>query len=137
PAQTVTTVISNYEEVGHGAAVGFPANLHELVTIDMAAIGEGQNSDEFSVGICVKDAGGPYHIDLTRKLRTLADEANIPYQTDIYPYYGSDGEAYWRAGGAAQVALIGPGVSTSHAYERTHTDSLLHSAHLIARYLLS
>jgi putative aminopeptidase FrvX len=103
----------------------------------MAAVGEGQNTDEFSVGICVKDAGGPYHHDLTRRLRALADEANIPYKTDIYPYYGSDGEVYWRAGGRGQVALIGPGVSASHAYERTHLDSLLHTAHLIARYLLS
>lgn len=137
PAQTVTTVIANYEEVGHGASAGFPDDLHELVAVDMAAVGEGQNSDEFSVGICVKDGGGPYHADLTRKLRTLAEEAGIPYRPDIYPYYGSDGEAYWRAGGAAQVALIGPGVDASHAYERTHQDSLIHTAHLIARFLLS
>ncbi len=137
PAQTVTTVIANYEEVGHGASAGFPDNLSELVAVDMAAVGEGQNSDEFSVGICVKDAGGPYHAELTRKLRALAERAGIPYKPDIYPYYGSDGEAYWRAGGAAQVALIGPGVDASHAYERTHQDSLIHTAHLIARFLLS
>ncbi len=137
PTQTVTVLIANYEEVGHGAASGLPDNLQELLAVDMAAIGEGQNSDEFSVGICVKDSGGPYHIDLTRKLRGLADEAGIPYKLDIYPYYGSDGEAYWHAGGAAQVALIGPGVDASHAYERTHKDSLVHSAHLVARFLLS
>lgn len=137
PAQPVTTVIANYEETGHGASAGFPANLRELVAVDMAAVGEGQNSDEFSVGICVKDAGGPYHAGLTHKLRSLADEAGIPYKPDIYPYYASDGEAYWRAGGAAQVALIGPGVDASHAYERTHQDSLIHTAHLIARYLLA
>jgi putative aminopeptidase FrvX len=137
PKQTVTALLANYEEVGHGATAGLPDNLHELVTVDMAAVGKGQNSDEFSVGICIKDSGGPYHIDLTRKLRTLAAEAGIPYKTDIYPHYGSDGEAYWQAGGAAQVALIGPGVDASHAYERTHTDSLIHTAHLIARYLLS
>jgi len=137
PTQSVVVVIANYEEVGHGAASGFPTTMQELVAVDMAAVGSGQNSDEFSVGICVKDGGGPYHVELTRKLRTLADEAGIPYKTDIYPYYGSDGEAYWRAGGAAQVALIGPGVDASHAYERTHKDSLLHSAHLIARFMLS
>lgn len=137
PAQTVTVLIANYEEVGHGGANGFPGDLRELVAVDMAAVGEGQNSDEFSVGICAKDSGGPYHIDLMRKLRSLAEEAGIPYKIDIYPHYGSDGEAYWSAGGAAQVALIGPGVDASHAYERTHTDSLLHSAHLIARFMLS
>ena len=135
PSQHLTMVIANYEEVGHGGSTGFPTGLCELVAVDMAAIGEGQNSDEFSVGICVKDAGGPS--DLTRKLRALADEARIPYKVDIYPYYGSDGEAYWQAGGAAQVALIGPGVDASHAYERTHIDSVLHSAHLIARFMVS
>lgn len=137
PMQTVTVVIATYEEVGHGGATGFPSTLSELVTVDMAAIGDGQHSDEFSVGICAKDAGGPYHIDLTRKLRQLADDAGIPYKMDIYPHYGSDGEAYWRAGGAARVALIGPGVDASHAYERTHSDSVIHTAHLIARYLLA
>ncbi len=137
PQQTVTALLANYEEVGHGAAAGLPGDLHELVTVDMAAVGNGQNSDEFSVGICIKDSGGPYHIDLTRKLRTLAAAANIPYKTDIYPHYGSDGEVYWQAGGAAQVALIGPGVDASHAYERTHIDSLLHTTHLLVQYLLS
>jgi putative aminopeptidase FrvX len=137
PAQTVTVLIANYEEVGHGGAHGFPANLHELLAVDMAAVGEGQNSDEFSVGICVKDAGGPYHYELTRKLYDLADAHEIPYKTDIYPHYASDGEVYWRAGGTAQVALLGPGVDASHAYERTHTDSLTHSAQLIARYMLA
>ncbi|HEX3049818.1 MAG TPA: M42 family metallopeptidase, partial [Aggregatilineaceae bacterium] len=117
PTQTVTVVIANYEEVGHGATAGFPVELQELISVDMAAVGNGQNSDEFSVGICVKDGGGPYDIDLIRKLRTLADQAQIPYKLDIYPFYASDGEAYWQAGGAAQVALIGPGVDASHAYE--------------------
>ncbi|NTV87631.1 MAG: M42 family metallopeptidase, partial [Burkholderiaceae bacterium] len=37
PAQTTTLHISNYEEVGHGAASGFPPDLAELVTVDMAA----------------------------------------------------------------------------------------------------
>ena len=105
----MTTVIANYEEVGHGAAAGFPPGLHEVVSVDMAAVGDGQNSDEFSAGICVADGGGPYHVELTGRLRALAEEASIPYKLDIYPYYGSDGEAYWAAGGTAQVALVGPG----------------------------
>ena len=137
PAQDITVLIAIYEEVGHGAASGLPTTLHELVAVDMAAVGEGQNSDEFSVGICVKDGRGPYHPTLTRRLRALAEDANIPYKLDIYPYYGSDGEAYWFAGGAAQVALVGPGVDASHAYERTHQDSLTHCARLLAHYLRS
>ncbi len=127
---------SNYEEVGHGAASDFPADLTELVTIDMAAVGEGQASDEFSVTICVKDSGGPYHAALTTRLRQLAAAYEIPYKIDIYPYYGSDGEAYWRAGGGAPIALLGPGVDASHNYERTHFDSLLATTKLILAYLL-
>ena len=136
PAQDTTILISNYEEVGHGGAAGFPANMVELLTIDMAALGDGQSSDEYSVTICVKDSSGPYHFLMNNKLRRLATEHGIQYKTDIYPFYGSDGSAYWRAGGDARVGLIGPGVEASHAYERMHKDSLHHSIHLIARYLL-
>lgn len=137
PAQDTAVLIANYEEVGHGGSSGWPFTLAELLAVDMGAIGQGQNSDEFSVSICVKDAGGPYHFDMNNKLRALAEKEQIPHKVDIYPYYASDGTAYWRAGGDAKVGLIGPGVASSHGYERTHRDSLLHSAQLIAHYLLS
>ncbi len=137
PAQTTTFHISNYEEVGHGAASGFPANLAELVAIDMAAVGEGQTSDEFHATLCVKDSGGPYHHGLNQKLRRLAEKFQIPHKVDIYPYYGSDGEAYWRAGGDVAVALIGPGVDASHNYERTHTEALIATTQWLIAYLLS
>ncbi len=136
PAQRTTLHISNYEEVGHGAAAGFPPDLAELLTLDMAAVGEGQNSDEFSTGICVKDSGGPYHLAMRRKLVQIAQEAGIPYKLDIYPFYGSDGEALWRAGADVQVGLVGPGVDASHSYERTHRDSLESTARLVAEYLV-
>jgi putative aminopeptidase FrvX len=137
PAQTTALLVSNYEEVGHGAASGFPPDLAELVTLDMAAVGEGQTSDEFSATLCVKDSGGPYHHGLNQRLRQLADEHKIPYKVDIYPYYASDGEAYWRAGGDVAVALIGPGVDASHNYERTHLDALVATADWTVAYLLS
>ena len=135
PAQRVTLHISHYEEVGHGAATGFPPDLAELVAVDMAAVGDGQMSDEFHVTICAKDSGGPYHHGLTQRLRKLAQENGIPHKMDIYPYYGSDGEAFWRAGGDVQVALIGPGVDASHSYERTHTDALVATVQLVMAYL--
>lgn len=137
PAQRTTLHISNYEEVGHGAAGGFPPDIVELLTVDMAAIGDGQTSDEFHCTLCVKDSGGPYHIDFNRKLRRLAAKEGIALRTDIYPYYGSDGEALWRAGADVRVALIGPGVDASHSYERTHLDALGDTARLIGYYLLS
>jgi putative aminopeptidase FrvX len=137
PAQRTTLHFSNYEEVGHGAAAGFPPDLTELVAVDMAAVGRGQTSDEFHVTICVKDSGGPYHHGLSNRLRDLADEHAIPYKVDIYPYYGSDGEAFWRAGGDVKVALIGPGVDASHNYERTHMEALVATTQLILAYLLA
>ncbi len=137
PAQSVYFHFSNYEEVGHGASAGIPPYVHELLTLDMAAIGEGQTSDEYSTTLCVKDSGGPYHHGLSQKLRGLAEKHAIPYKTDIYPYYGSDGEAFWRAGGDVAVALIGPGVDASHNYERTHTEALINTAKWVCAYLLS
>jgi len=137
PVQRTTFHISNFEEVGHGASTGFPSDLAELVTVDMAAIGEGQTSDEFHATLCVKDSGGPYHHGLSQKLRQLADDYEIPYKVDIYPYYGSDGEAFWRAGGDVSVALIGPGVDASHNYERTHIDALIATTQWIMAYLLN
>ena len=137
PKQRTTIHISHYEEVGHGAATGFPLDLVELVAIDMAIVAPDQQTDEFSVGICAKDSQGPYHIELRRHLEHLAEQAGLQFCTDIYPYYGSDGEAYWTAGGDVRVALIGPGVDASHHYERTHRDALINTASLIAEYLLS
>jgi len=137
PAQRTTILLSNYEEVGHGAAAGLPADLTELLTIDIGIAGGMQNTDEFTVSICAKDGGGPYHIDMRRKLVRLAEAARIPYQIDIYPFYGSDGEAFWNAGGDARVGLIGPGVDATHHYERAHIDSLVATAQLIAEYLLA
>ncbi len=89
------------------------------------------------MSICVKDGGGPYHFDMNNKTRRLCMDNNIPYKTDIYLYYSSDGTAYWRAGNDARVGLVGPGIAASHSYERTHKDSITHSAHLIARYMLA
>lgn len=136
PAQRTTVLISNYEEVGHGAATGFPTDLVELLAVDMAVLSDKQNSDEYSVSICAKDSGGPYHIDMRRKLVRLAKAAGIDFKVDVYPFYGSDGTAFWRAGGDVRVGLIGPGVDASHAYERTHRDSLSQSVRLIVAYLL-
>ncbi len=137
PLHTAYLHISNYEEVGHGAAAGIPPEVVELLAVDMAAIGEGQSSDEFHASLCVKDTGGPYHHDMSQRLRRLAEENEIPYKVDIYPNYASDGTAYWRAGGDVAVALIGPGVDASHNYERTHMDALVGTTQWIMAYLLA
>lgn len=134
-AQTTTFLISNFEEVGHGGMDSLPADLHELVVLDMACIGHGQNGSEHACSICLKDSSGPYSHSLSNKLRDIATREGIDLKPDIYPYYGSDGSAYWRSGGLAQVALIGPGVDNSHCYERTHIEALTDTAQLIQLYL--
>lgn len=135
PAQRSFLHFSNYEETGHGAASGIPAEAVELVAVDMAAVGEGQASDEFHATLCAKDSRGPYDEALSRRLLALADAAGLTVRVDIYPHYGSDAEAYWWAGGAAPTALIGPGVDASHNYERTHLEALVGTAQWIAEYL--
>lgn len=137
PAQTTYLYFSSYEEVGHGSASGIPAGASELLVLDMAAVGDGQNSDEYHATICVKDSGGPYDYDLSQRLRQLAETHEIAYRVDIYPHYASDGTAYWRAGGEVPVALIGPGVDASHNYERTHQDALIATTQWAMAYLLS
>lgn len=136
PTRTVYFHISNYEEVGHGASAGIPADVAELICVDMAVVGRGQESDEFNVTLCIKDGGGVYHEGLNQKLRALAEEHNIPYKTDVYVFYGSDGEAFWRAGGDVALALIGPGIDASHNYERAHMDGLNATTNWIMAYLL-
>lgn len=137
PHTTTVLHVSNYEEVGHGAAAGIPPQVTELISVDMAAVGDGQESDEFHATLCVKDSGGPYHYGLNQRMRQLAEDYEIPFKVDIYPYYGSDGEAFWRAGGDVAVSLIGPGVDASHNYERTHTEALVATTQWCMAYLLN
>ena len=70
-------------------------------------------------------------------LRELATAHAIPLKVDIYPYYGSDASAAWRAGGSYRAALIGPGVDASHAFERTHQKALSATAQLLLAYALN
>ena len=137
PRHTICALFSTYEEVGHGASAGLPSDLKEMVVVDMAAVGEGQTSDEFHATLCVKDSGGPYDRRLSLRLQQLAEHYRIPYKVDIYPYYGSDGSAFWRAGGNAPVALIGPGVDASHNYERTHAEALVATTRWLLAYFLN
>lgn len=137
PKYTTNFFISNYEEVGHGSSASIPEKTFEFIAIDMAAPGEGQTSDEFSVTICAKDSTGPYDIDLRRKLEKIAKENDIDYKIDIYPYYSSDASAALRAGYDFKAGLIGPGVDASHSYERTHKDAIENTVKLGVYYLLS
>ncbi len=131
----VDFIITNYEEVGHGAAGTVATDVTEVIAVDMAAIGDGQTSSEMHCTLCVKDSSGPYDHELGQKLRQAATQASVDLKIDIYPYYSSDASAAWNAGLDARCALIGPGVDASHAYERTHINALLETSKLLLEYL--
>ena len=134
---TLHLYISNNEEIGFGGNASVPGGTVEYVAFDMGAIGDGQSSDEYTVSICVKDSSGPYHYGLTRHLADLCKREGIPHKLDIYPYYGSDASAAIRAGYDVKHALFGPGIESSHALERTHTESLEAAARLLRAYVMS
>ena len=126
---------SAYEEVGHGAASGLPEDIKSMIAVDMGAVGDDLDTDEYCVSICTKDSSGPYDYSLTTELINLAEENKLKYATDIYPYYGSDASAAIRAGYNVKHALIGPGIFASHGYERTHKDALENTFLLLKKYL--
>lgn len=135
PEQPTYLFFSNYEEVGHGAAAGIPAAAEEVIAVDMAVVGKGQTSSEFSVTVCTLDAGGPYDHALSSHLRRLAEVYQVPCQADVYIRYSSDATAALQAGMAARAACIGPGIDASHAHERAHLDGLLATANLLLAYV--
>ena len=135
----VTThfMFSVFEEVGHGASSSIPEETVEYLAVDMGAMGDDQQTDEYTVSICVKDASGPYHYDFRQHLVALAKEHDIPFKLDIYPYYGSDASAAMRAGAEIKHGLLGAGIESSHSYERTHVDSIEATERLVDAYLKS
>jgi len=135
PDNDIQILITNYEEIGHGASHGIDDSVSELLCVDMGALGIGQNSDEYTVSICAKDSSGPYDFELRSRLVNLSKEIGVMYKVDTYPFYGSDGSAALRAGRDIKVALIGPGIYASHSYERTHVDSIENTAKLLIAYL--
>jgi putative aminopeptidase FrvX len=121
------------EETGQGIS-GFP-QMDDFIAVDMGVVGDGLQGDEFHVSICAKDSIGPYNYELTQSLIHIAKQERIAYKSGVFPFYASDGSGALRSGADMRVALIGPGVSASHGYERTHIDALLNTAKLIVSFI--
>ncbi len=134
PATNLKFIFSTYEEVGHGAA-WIPEDITELLAVDMGCIGLDLECTEFDVSICAKDSSGPYDYGMTTELINHAENKALNYAVDIYPMYGSDASAALRAGANIKAALIGPGVSSSHGMERTHTNAIKNTFELIMAYI--
>jgi putative aminopeptidase FrvX len=135
PRRKVYLLFTTYEEVGHGGSSGIPEDVEEIISVDMGAIGDDLTANERMVSICAKDSGGPYNYAVTNGLIAAAKESGASYAVDIYPFYGSDVEASLRAGYDVTHGLIGPGVSASHGYERTHREGLENTLKLLANYI--
>ncbi|MEI6308996.1 MAG: M42 family metallopeptidase [bacterium] len=134
--RAVSFYFTIYEEVGHGAAAGIPADVEEILSVDIGLVGQGQTSAETAVTICAKDAVSPYDYELTETLIRTAEAYHIPYRLDVFPHYGSDANAALNAGHDLRAGLIGPGVFATHFYERTHEEGLLATARLLSALLL-
>lgn len=134
---TTHIMFSVIEETGSGANSSIPKETKEYLAVDMGAIGDNQETDEYTVSICAKDASGAYNYDLRQHLVNLAKKNNVEFKVDLYPYYGSDASAALRAGADIKHGLIGSGIESSHSYERTHIKSIQNTKNLIKLYIFS
>ena len=124
-----------FEEIGHGTA-WLPADVEDILAVDIAPTGPDQNSDERKVSIFAKDSRFPYHWGMTNELRQAAIDAGVDFVMDVFtPHYGTDGDVSVVAGYDIRHAAIGPGTLSSHGYERTHLDGLRNTYELLLAYL--
>ncbi|MEX0831923.1 MAG: osmoprotectant NAGGN system M42 family peptidase [Nitriliruptoraceae bacterium] len=128
-------LITIAEEVGHGASSGLHRDVAEMVSVDSAVVAPGQTSTETGVTIAMQDLHGPFDYHLSRRLHALALNHGIEAHRDIFRYYRSDVAAALEAGAETRAALIGFGVDATHGHERTHMDSIVATAKLVALYL--
>ena len=135
PERRIYHHITVFEEVGHGGCASIPADVTELLSVDMGCVGDGLECTECQVSICAKDSRGPYHYDVVSGLIEAAQKADVDFAVDVYPYYGSDADAALGAGIDARHGLIGPGVYASHGYERSHKKGVENTFELLRSYL--
>jgi peptidase M42 family hydrolase len=125
------------EEVGSGASSAVYGDVAEMMVVDHAPVAPGQNATEYGVTIGLMDQTGPFDFHLSRKLTNLCKRYKIVTTKDVFKFYRSDSASAIEAGNDARTALVCFGVDASHGYERTHIDSLLAVADLVALYVQS
>lgn len=135
PKKTIHLFFSNYEELGHGI-YGVPDDVDESISVDIGCVGEGQTASEHKVTIFAKDGKTPYDYDLLTELIDVAKKENIPYNIDVIENYASDTTASLSQGRDMRFACLGPGVESTHHYERTHEDALQATLDLLYNYFI-
>lgn len=130
----VSLLFTVFEEVGHGGCY-IPDDTAEMISVDMGCVGNDLECTEQMVSICAKDGGGPYHYDVVSRLVKTAEKYDLNYAIDVYPHYHSDVDASLRSGYDIRHGLVGPGVYSSHNYERSHTDGVMQTFELLRHYI--
>ncbi len=124
-----------YEEIGHGTTF-LPADVTDILAVDIAPTGPQQNSDERKVSVFFKDSRFPYHLGMAQELLAAGKAAGADVVSDIFtPHYGTDGDASVLAGYDIRHGAVGPGTANSHGYERTHIEGLENTAKLLFEYI--
>ena len=136
PQTDTIFMFSNYEEVGHGI-YGLPDDIAEIVSVDIGVVGSTQTAKDDRVTIFAKDGATPYDFDLTTQLVDLCRKNEIIYNVDVIDAYASDASAAVRQGLDVRFACLGPGVESTHHYERTHVSALEQTYQLLIHYLNS
>jgi len=137
PTVDVLAIFTVTEEVGTGASASLPADVAEMVGIDIGPVAPGQNARETGVTLCAQDTSGPFDRELLQQFKQLCRRHDIDYQVDLFRYYYSDANSAVQAGRDVRDALLTFGTDATHGYERTHISSLLSLARLLAAYAQS
>src|SRR3546814_8972632 len=85
---------------------------------------------DWSSDVCSSDL-------LTRRLLELCGKYDCDHSRDVFRYYRSDAASGLEAGNDIRTALVCFALDASHGYERSHEDSLIALARLLALYMQS
>ena len=136
PRRRLYAYFAMYEEIGHGTT-WLPADVCDILAIDIAPTGPDQTSDERKVSIFAKDTRFPYHWEMTNELVKTARDEGLDYAVDVFtPHYATDADGSVLAGHDVRHAAIGPGTANSHGYERMHLDGIRNTYALLRAYAL-
>ncbi|MBQ9119311.1 MAG: M42 family metallopeptidase [Lachnospiraceae bacterium] len=134
PEYNLNLLVTNMEEVGFGCNY-IPSEIREFIAVDMGAIGDDLNGNEYSVSICACDGGGPYDYEITGRLQEAAKAAGVEYVVDVFSNYSSDATTAMRGGNNVRIGLLGPGIHASHGMERTHISAMEGTLKTLQQYL--
>ena len=123
------------EETGVGASHVLHGDCAELIAVDNGTIAEEQETSEYGVTIAMLDSSGPFDYYLTRRLAALCKAFGIEHSRDVFRFYRSDAAAALEAGNDIRTALVCFALDSSHGYERTHRDSVVAVATLLALHM--